>query len=154
MYFYLDDLRGAAIQALLQEHLDAMHQYSPPESVHALDLTALQHPSIRFWSAWADASRSDLLGCGALKALDSTHAELKSMRTSTAHLRQGVARALLLHLVADARLRGIERISLETGTPDQFEPARLLYASEGFVKCGPFAGYIPDQYSCFMTKVM
>ncbi len=131
-----------------------MHQYSPADSVHALDVTALRHPSIRFWTVWRDASRTDLMGCGALKALDDTHAELKSMRTAKPHLRKGVARALLLHLMADARARGVARISLETGTPAQFEPARLLYASEGFERCGPFAGYVPDQYSCFMTKAL
>ena len=128
-----------------------MHQYSPPESVHALDLEALRHPSITFWTAWEG---DDLLGCGALKQLDGTHAELKSMRTATAHLRKGVARAVLQHILSAARTRGVQRISLETGTPTPFEAAQALYANEGFVLCGPFADYVPDPYSLFMTKTL
>ena len=109
----VDDLQGSAIQALLQAHLDAMYEHSPPESVHALDLAALRHPSITFWTAWED---NDLMGCGALKQHDAANAELKSMRTADAHLRKGVAQALLRHILSTARARGIQRISLETGT--------------------------------------
>jgi len=147
----IDDLQGAAIAALLQVHLDAMHQHSPPESVHALDLEALRHPSITFWTAWdGDA----LMGCGALKTLTATHAELKSMRTAAAHVRKGVARALLRHIEAAARVQGFRQISLETGTNAPFFPAHRLYASEGFVECGPFADYALDPYSLFMSKAL
>jgi len=147
----IDDLQGAAIAALLQVHLDAMHQHSPPESVHALDLEALRHPSITFWTAWdGDA----LMGCGALKTHSATHAELKSMRTATGHERKGVARALLRHMEAEARARGVLRISLETGTNAPFFPAHRLYESEGFVDCGPFADYQLDPWSRFMTKAL
>ncbi|WP_294767695.1 GNAT family N-acetyltransferase [uncultured Rhodoferax sp.] len=151
MEIRIDDLQGAPIQALLREHLASMHEYSPPESVHALDLEALRHPSITFWTAWEG---SDLLGCGALKQLDSTQAELKSMRTASAHLRKGVARAMLRHILAEARARGLRRVNLETGTPAPFAAAQKLYASEGFVECGPFADYVLDPYSLFMTKVL
>lgn len=147
----IDDLHGAAIAALLQEHLAAMHALSPPESVHALDLQALRHPSITFWSAWEGDA---LLGCGALKQLNATHAELKSMRTATAHLRKGVARALLCHIEAQARSRGVQRISLETGTPAPFQAAQRLYTSQGYVLCEPFADYVTDPYSLFMTKTL
>jgi putative acetyltransferase len=151
MEIRLDDLQGSAIQALLQAHLEAMYEHSPPESVHALDLEALRHPSITFWAAWeADA----LLGCGALKHHSAEHAELKSMRTGTAHLRKGVARTILRHIESTARTKGIQRISLETGTAAPFVPAQRLYASEGFVECEPFADYVPDPYSLFMTKVL
>ena len=147
----IDDLQGAPIAALLQVHLDAMHQHSPPESVHALDLEALRHPSITFWTAWdGDA----LMGCGALKTHSTTHAELKSMRTATGHERKGVARALLRHMEATARARGVQRISLETGPHTPFLAAQKLYASEGFVECGPFADYVLDPYSMFMTKAL
>ena len=147
----IDDLQGAAIAALLQVHLDAMHQHSPPESVHALDLDALRHPSITFWTAWdGDA----LMGCGALKTHSTTHAELKSMRTAAGHERKGVARALLRHMEAAARARGVQRISLETGPHTPFLAAQKLYASEGFVECGPFADYVLDPYSMFMTKAL
>jgi putative acetyltransferase len=147
----IDDLQGKSIQELLQGHLHAMYGHSPPESVHALDLVALRHPSITFWTAWEG---DELLGCGALKQLSADHAELKSMRTVVAHLRKGVARALLRHIVSVARAKGLRRISLETGTVAAFFPAQKLYASEGFVECEPFADYVLDPYSLFMTKVL
>jgi len=147
----IDDLQGSAIQALLQEHLDDMHSSSPPESVHALDLDALRHPSITFWTAW---DGDELMGCGALKQHSPEFAELKSMRTARAHLRKGVARAMLRHILAAARARGFQRISLETGTPAPFVAAQKLYASEGFVECGPFASYVLDPYSVFMSKAL
>ena len=128
-----------------------MHLHSPPESVHALDLTALRQPEITFWSAWEG---DDLLGCGALKQLSSSHGELKSMRTATTHLRKGVARTMLLHIVSAARAEGLRRISLETGPHAPFFAAQKLYASEGFVECGPFADYALDPYSLFMTKAL
>ena len=151
MEIRIDDLQGAQIQALLQVHLDAMYEHSPPESVHALDLEALRHPSITFWTAWDGDS---LMGCGALKQLDATHAELKSMRTTQAHLRKGVARAMLQHILSAARARGIQRISLETGPHAPIAAAQKLYANEGFVACGPFADYVLDPYSMFMTKAL
>lgn len=147
----IDDLQGSAIQALLQVHLDAMYEHSPPESVHALDLEALRHPSITFWTAW---DGDELLGCGALKQHNADHAELKSMRTASSHVRKGVARAILRHIESAARAKGIQRISLETGTPAPFVAAQHLYASEGFVECGPFADYVLDPYSLFMTKAL
>jgi putative acetyltransferase len=147
----VDDLQGEAIQALLQFHLEAMHQHSPPDSVHALDVEALRHPSITFWTAWA---QGELLGCGALKRLNPDHGELKSMRTADAHLRKGVARALLRHIESAARAEGIRRLSLETGPHAPFTAARNLYAKEGLTSCGPFAGYAPDPFSMFMTKLL
>jgi len=151
MEIRIDDLQGSAIQALLQEHLDDMHATSPPESVHALDLDALRHPNITFWTAW---NNDELLGCGALKQLSPEHAELKSMRTARTQLRKGVARTMLRHILSVAQARGFQRISLETGTPAPFVAAQKLYASEGFVACGPFANYLLDPYSLFMTKAL
>jgi putative acetyltransferase len=136
------------VAALLGEHLDEMRRYSPPESVHALDLDRLRTPDLTFWSVW-DAA--DVLGCGALRELDPTHGELKSMRTAAAHRRRGVAAALLEHLVAEARSRGYARVSLETGSPEAFAPARALYAGYGFRACGPFGPYAADDFSVFMT---
>jgi len=147
----VDNLQGEAIKALLRLHLDAMHQHSPPESVHALDLEALRHPSITFWTAHA---HGELLGCGALKRLNPDHGELKSMRTADAHLRKGVARALLRHIESAARAEGIRRLSLETGSTAPFAAALRLYASEGFVNCGPFADYTLDPFSVFMNKLL
>jgi putative acetyltransferase len=147
----IDDLQSKSIKDLLQAHLHAMYGHSPPESVHALDLVALRHPSITFWTAW---DSDQLLGCGALKQLSADRGELKSMRTADAHLRKGVARALLRHILSVARTKGIQRISLETGTAAPFVPAQRLYAREGFVECAPFADYVLDPFSLFMTKVL
>ncbi len=144
-----DDLQGLEIQALLQEHLDSMKLYSPPESIHALDIDALRKPEITFWTAWENG---ELLGCGALKELDPQHGEIKSMRTSARHRRQGVAKALLTHILEEARRRGYTRLSLETGSNEAFAPARRLYATFGFTSCEPFADYSLDPYSVFMTR--
>lgn len=145
----VDDLKGPEIARLLEEHLRSLRALSPPESVHALDLEKLRRPEITFWTVWEGGA---LLGCGALKALDARHGELKSMRTAAAHLRRGVASALLRHIIEEARRRGYRRLSLETGSPDAFEPARRLYERFGFAVCGPFADYVDDPNSVFMTR--
>jgi len=144
----VDDLSRPAVHALLNEHLQNMYALSPPESVHALDLDKLRSPDITFWTAWEGA---ELVGCGALKELDRTHGELKSMRTPQARRRIGAGRALLDHLVAVARSRGYRRLSLETGALPAFLPAQRLYASAGFTFCGPFGDYREDPNSCFMS---
>ena len=151
MLIRIDDLRGPQIQQLLQEHLHSMTLYSPPGSIHALDLEALRRPEVTFWTAWREG---ELLGCGALKELESRHGEIKSMRTARAQLRQGVARIMLNHIIDAARRRGYVRLSLETGTNPAFTPARELYASFGFSYCEPFAQYLPDPYSVFMTRAL
>lgn len=125
-----------------------MYELSPPESVHALNLEKLRKPGITFWTAWKD---TQLLGCGALKELDSKHGEIKSMRTPTALRRQGAGRAILAHIIEAARSRGYERLSLETGTMQAFQPAQRLYQSVGFTYCGPFGEYAEDPNSVFMT---
>lgn len=149
MEIRLDDLSSPKVHQLLAEHLNNMHEYSPPESVHALDLDALRKPDITFWTAW---DGDDLLGCGAIKQLDPTHGEIKSMRTAEAHLRKGVAAAILRHILDEAGNRGYSRVSLETGSGDVFLPAQRLYEKSGFEVCGPFADYVLDSFSVFMTK--
>ena len=152
MRIRLDDLRGPEIRALLEEHLAHMHSLSPPESVHALDLDALRRPGIHFWTGWSE--RGELMGCGALKELDPTHAEIKSMRTAAAWRRSGVARAMLEHILAEAARRGYARLSLETGAEPAFAPARALYERFGFAYCPPFEGYVEDPNSVFMTRCL
>ncbi len=137
--------------ALLREHLRGMAELSPPESIHALDLDGLRHPDVSFWSAWEG---EDLLGCGALKRLDSRQGEIKSMRTAGAHRRRGVAAAMLEHLIGEAVRRQYGWLSLETGSMEGFEPARRLYARYGFHYCGPFADYRDDPHSVFMSKAL
>ncbi|MCL1134853.1 GNAT family N-acetyltransferase [Shewanella hafniensis] len=149
MKITLDDLKGPEIAALLQEHLNDMRATSPLESVHALDLDGLRQPNIRFWTLW---DGNNLAGCGALKWLDAEHAEIKSMRTAAPYKQQGIASKILQHLINDAKAAGVKRLSLETGSMDFFNPARLLYSKFGFESCGPFADYRLDPNSVFMTK--
>jgi putative acetyltransferase len=144
-----DDLSGAEVRTLIRSHLDGMHETSPPESVHALDLEDLRHPSITFWSAWVDGQ---LAGIAALKAIDAERGELKSMRVDDRHRGSGVGRALLRHIIAEARRRGMSSLWLETGSPEDFVPAQRLYESEGFRRCGPFEEYAEDPFSVFMTR--
>lgn len=145
----VDDLTSLDIIQLLGEHLASAALHSPPESIHALDLDGLRQPNITFWSA---RHGSELLGCCALKELDSRHAEIKSMRTASGHLRKGVAARLLEHLLGEATRRGYQQLSLETGSMEAFAPARRLYGRFGFEACGPFADYVEDPYSVFMTR--
>ena len=141
-------LEQAAVQSLLREHLDRMAAISPPESCHALNPSELDHPSVSFWSAWEGGV---LAGCGALKELDAGHGEIKSMRTADAYLRRGVAARILETILATARARGYARLSLETGSMEEFIPARTLYARYGFEYCPPFGGYVSDPNSLYMT---
>lgn len=143
-----DDLSGAEVADLLGEHLSGMAEHSPPESIHALDLTALRALGITFWTAWEGPV---LLGCGALKELDAQHGEIKSMRTSNAHLGKGVASAILRHLIEESIKRAYARLSLETGSGPAFEPAHSLYTKFGFRYCDPFGGYKKDPFSRCMT---
>jgi putative acetyltransferase len=147
----VDDLTRPAVHALLQEHLQNMHAWTPAESVHALDLEALRRPEVTFWTAWENEL---LVGCGALKELDPGHGEVKSMRTPAAIRRRGAGRATLERIVAEARTRGYLRLSLETGAAETFAPARRLYESAGFVACGPFDGYVEDPNSLFLTLAL
>lgn len=148
MRIAIDNLRGPEIAALLEAHLEAMRSFSPPGSVHALDLDRLRQPDITFWTAW---DGSNLMGCGALKQLDSQHGEIKSMRTAVAYTRRGVGAALLETIIAEAHARGYARLSLETGRTEPFYPAHRLYARYGFVPCPPFADYVLDDFSICMT---
>ena len=111
-----------------------MHDTSPPESVHALDIDGLRHPTITFWSAWIDG---ELAGIGALKTIDAERGELKSMRVDDRFRGSGVGRAILLHIIAAARERGMTSLWLETGSPEDFVPAQRLYESEGFIALRP-----------------
>lgn len=146
-----DDLDGPEVAELLVEHLRDMYATSPPESVHALDLDQLRQPEITFWTLWDGAV---LAGCGALKQLNATHGEIKSMRTAQDYRRRGVGAQMLQHIIDEARQRGYQRLSLETGSMEYFAPARELYRRFGFIECGPFADYVLDPYSVFMTKVI
>src|SRR5688572_14732162 len=134
MKIKVDDLAGPEIAAFLEEHIQDMRAVSPPESKHALDLAGLRQPEITFWTVWDDGQ---LVGCGALMQLDAAHGEVKSMRTAKTCRQRGVASTLLDHIIAQAKSRGYQRLSLETGSMPFFEPARRLYQKFGFEVCGP-----------------
>ncbi|MEO9131681.1 MAG: GNAT family N-acetyltransferase [Sphingomonas sp.] len=146
-----DDLAHPDVIGLIDLHLRSAFENSPPGSVFALDLSGLRDPAVALWSAW---DGDDLLGLGALKNLGAGHGELKSMRTAPAHLRRGVARAMLGHLVAEGRARGYSRLSLETGSSDAFAPARALYERAGLTLCGPFADYTDEAFSRYYTLTL
>jgi putative acetyltransferase len=144
-----DDLTSKKIADFLREHLEHMNEITPPQSVHALNLEALRSPDITFWTAWDGL---ELLGCGALKELDSKTGEIKSMRTAKAYRRRGVASKILDRIILEAERRAYECLNLETGVFPEFAPARALYTRYGFEYRGSFAEYTDDPNSVFMTK--
>ena len=142
------DFADPALAAFLQEHLDDMEPTAPPESRHALDLGGLQKPHVRLWTA-TDAGV--IVGTVALATLEPGHDELKSMRTDPLRRGQGIGALLLDAALADARSRGVQRVSLETGAMDFFAPARRLYERAGFRPCPPFGQYTNDPNSAYFT---
>jgi putative acetyltransferase len=144
----IDDPSAADVRDLLQRHLAFARATTLPEDVYALDVDRLLDPAVTFFSYRVDGQ---VLGVAALKRLDDTHAEIKSMHTAEEARGQGIARALVDHVVAVARERGYRRLSLETGSGPAFAPARALYASAGFTRCGAFGEYRPSPNSSYMT---
>jgi putative acetyltransferase len=145
----IDDLSGPAIAQFLEDHISEMREVTPLHSKHALDLEALRGPEVTFWSV---LDGETVVGCGAIKALDTEHAEIKSMRTAAAYQRRGVASTLLRHIMAEAQRLGFNRLSLETGSFTFFQPARQLYLKHGFQYCEPVADYKKDPNSVHMTR--
>ena len=148
MEIRVDDLRGPEIAALLEGHLAHMRTLSPPDTVHALNLDGLRVPEVTFWTVWHGP---ELLGCGALKQLAPDFAEIKSMRTAPEHRGKGVGELVLRHILGVARERGYARVSLETGTHADFQPAHRLYRRFGFEYCDAFAGYEITEHNVCMT---
>jgi putative acetyltransferase len=147
----MGDLSSPQVADFLAAHVEEMKSVTPPESKHALDLDGLRKPEVTFWTVMdGDA----LAGCGAIKALDPGHAEVKSMRTAPEYKNRGVASLLLQHIFGEAKRMEFSRLSLETGSFEFFLPARKLYEKFGFQYCEPFAGYEKDPNSVHMTKVL
>ena len=147
----LDDLTGEPTRRLIARHLAGMHANTPAGSVHAFDIDKLKDPTVTFWSAWRG---DEIAGCGALKQLTDSSGEIKSMRVADTFLGQGVGRAMLAHIMAEARTRGMTSLWLETGSAAAFTPALRLYESAGFTRCGPFGSYKTDPFSIFMTRTL
>ena len=144
-----DDLQGAAVIELLAFHLAEMHALSPACKVHAMPLERLRQPDVTFYSAWDGGT---LAAVGALKDLGANRGELKSMRAAPAYRGKGAGKAILEHLLAEARRRGYTWVGLETGRPEAFVPARTLYAGYGFAECEAFADYASDEWSLCMSR--
>jgi putative acetyltransferase len=147
--FHAGDLDSDDVHALLAFHFEQMRETSPPEACHVLPIDGLRDSAVTFWSA---REAGELVGVGALKQLAADHGEVKSMRTAPAALGRGVGRTLLNHIVAEARLRGYRRLSLETGSTEPFAAALRLYESEGFVASGPFGEYQDTPFTRFFTR--
>lgn len=146
-----EDPHAADVGAVLARHLAVMHDETPPAHVHALPADRLRDPAVTLFGA---RRAGELLGVGAIRRLDAAHAEIKSMHTLAEARGQGVGRAMLNHLLQVAAARGVERVSLETGTMAVFEPARTMYMSAGFRPCEPFGEYTANPYSVCMTLVL
>ena len=146
-----DDLSSAEVQSLAAEHLAEMELNSPPGHVNALAIETLRDPGVTFWSAWIG---DVLCGCGALMELDPLQGEIKSMRTRSGFLRQGVGQAVLDEIVRTARQRGYSRLRLETGTGQAFDPAHAFYLRNGFEWTGPFGEYTASDFNVFMAKTL
>ena len=142
-----DDLQGEETHALLALHLAGMRADSPPGHVHALDLSGLLTPDVTVWTAWKGRR---VAAVGALKMLPDGTAEVKSMRTHPAFLRQGAARAILETIIAAASARGVRRLSLETGSGPSFEPAVAMYRRYGFREGPAFSHYTAGGFSRFL----
>lgn len=142
------DFSDPRVVDLLRYHFETNRAVTPAGSAHVLDLGAMQVPDIAFWTIWTEDT---LLGMGALRRMNPEEGEVKSMRTYEHAQRRGVASAMLTHIVAAARQAGLKRLFLETGSFAYFRPARELYARHGFRECPPFAGYVEDPNSTFMT---
>jgi putative acetyltransferase len=142
-----EDLSSEGARDLVRLHLEGMHAHSPPGSVFALDFRALTAPEITLWAAWQS---NKIVGIGALKDLGGGAGELKSMRTHPGYLRRGVAAALLEHIIGVARIMGMKRLSLETGSGEYFEPALSLYRRRGFVDGNQFSDYERTAFNQFL----
>lgn len=150
------DLGTPEFAALIDTHATLMLSLSPPGSCHFLPIDSLKRPDVTVWEMrdWGQEDGETLVGCGALQQLSDTHGEVKSMHTLARYRGAGLGRKMLEHVIAVAKERGYDRLSLETGSMDGFKPSRMLYRSFGFEICPPFGDYVEDPHSVFMTRTL
>ena len=139
------------VNDLLIKHFIELRAASPEGSAHVLDITGLKVSSIKFWSLWEN---NKLMGCGALKFLDKNHGEFKSIRVHDNFRNKGNGIKIINHLIGEAKKLNINRISIETGAGEFFEPARKLFKRCNFKSCEPFAHYKKDINSLYLTKLI
>lgn len=143
-----DDPLAPDVAALLAHHLAEARGSTPAANAHAIDGAGLCDPAITFWTARDDGALAGFV------ALNPHHGEVKSMRAAPSMVGRGVGRALLDHLLVEARARRYVRVSLETGTAPMFAPANRLYERAGFVDAAAFGGYPPSPHNRFMTLTL
>ena len=136
------------VNEMLKKHFIELRSVSPADSCHVLDIEGLKNSSIKFWSLWEN---EQLIGCGALKFLEESHGELKSIRVAEPFKNKGYGKKVIQHLILEAKKLNIKKLSLETGAGDFFLPARKLFKKIGFKNCSPFAHYKSDPNSCYMS---
>ena len=139
------------VNELLKNHFIELRAASPEGSAHVLDIPGLKIDSIKFWSLWEN---DKLMGCGALKFIDQKHGEFKSIRVHQNFRNKGYGIKIINHLIEEAKKLNIERISLETGAGEFFDPARKLFKKCNFLPCDPFAHYKKDRNSIYLTKII
>ena len=139
------------VHELLSKHFVELRAASPEGSAHVLDITGLKVSSIKFWSLWQD---ENLIGCGALKFLDESHGEFKSIRIHDNFRNKGYGINVINHLINEAKKLNIKKLSIETGAGDFFLPARKLFKKCKFEECQPFAHYKEDVNSVYLTKII
>ena len=148
-HFSSDDPLRADVTALLRRHLEYAHANTAPEDVFALDVERLVDPAIAFFS-FRDGDGA-LLAVGALKHLDPTHAEIKSMHTAQEARRRGIGRAMVAHLL-DCRPRArLHPSQPRNRLSARVRAGRALYEAAGFEPCDAFADYRSSEASAFMT---
>ena len=136
------------VNELLTKHFIELRSVSPEGSTHVLDIPGLKVASIKFWSLWEN---EELIGCGALKFLDKSHGEFKSIRVADKFRKKGFGIKIINHLISEAKKLNIKKLSIETGSGSFFMPARKLFEKTGFKPCEPFAHYKKDPNSCYFS---
>ncbi|GFE52315.1 N-acetyltransferase [Roseobacter cerasinus] len=144
------DVHEPDVATLLDRHFALMRAQSPPESCHVLPKDELSHPDITLYALRED---DVLLAIGAIRDFG-PWGEVKSMHTAKEARGRGAARALLDALIASAAAKGMQHLSLETGSGPEHMASRRLYASAGFADCPPFGNYTYDPLSHFMTRAI
>ena len=140
---------GPDLAFLMARHTADMHSDTPPESIHMMDAGSLAVPEVCFYVLRIN---EEPVAMGAFKQFEPGHAEIKSMHVLFENRGQGLSHMMLNHLLVEAKVAGLRRLSLETGSQVMFQPARSLYEKAGFVHCLPFAEYRIDPNSVYMTR--
>lgn len=146
-----NNFEDTEVNKLLQNHFIELRSVSPEGSTHVLNIEGLKNKSIKFWSLWDE---NILIGCGALKFLDTHHGEFKSIRVSDNFRKKGYGKKIIRHLISESQKMGIKKLSVETGAGNFFVPARKLFISCGFKPCKPFAHYKDDPNSCYFDLMI